>query len=158
MEHCLPSLLDTVHRRERAKTGLPADQLRQNDVVFDTISYLDSGCISGNLGRVTAIGKSSNHELISKALLNSAGSTFKQQVISRPTEYCHFIAAGSDHSPVTFEEDEQVFDITKYLPQESAEIPGLFSLPCTTPAPALTKASRVINVTKSGRLIKKPQY
>ena len=35
MEHCLPSLLDTVHRRERAKTGLPADQLRQNGFKVD---------------------------------------------------------------------------------------------------------------------------
>ena len=160
MEHCLPSLLDTVHRRERAKTGLPVDHLKQGDVIFDSISYLDSGCVSGNIGRVASVGKSSNHVLISKALLNSAGPTFKQQIISRPTEYCHFIAAGSDHSPVKFEEDEQIFDITKYLPQETIDVPGLFSLPLqpSTPAPALTKAARVINVSKSGRLIKKPQY
>ena len=160
MEHCLPSLLDTPHRRERHKAGLPVNELRQGDIIFDTISYMDSGCVSGNLGRVASVGKSSNHVLISKALINSTGKTFKQQIISRPPEYCHFIAPGSNHGSVDFEEDERVFDVTKYLPNTTSEVPGVYSLPplAEPAAPSLARGARVVGVSKSGRLIKKPKY
>ena len=128
MEHCLPSLLDTPHRRERAKQGLPVDLLKQNDVIFDTISYMETGCMSGNLARVAAVGKSSNHVLVSKAVLGSPGTTFEQQCISRPSEYCHFICPGGTTEPVSIG-DDQIFDVTKYLPKSDEPVPGVWQLP-----------------------------
>ena len=191
MEHCLPSLLDTTHRRERFKSGLPATHLRQNDIIFDTINYMDTGCVSGNLARVASVGASSNHVLLSKALLNTPGDTFKQQIVSRPVEYCHFIAPGDHHGTLSFEEEERTFDITKYLPKTTLTLPGVYTLPpratptdvssasssaappppsptpspaaappppSPTPSPALSNAARIVSVSRSGRIIKKPQY
>ena len=187
MEHCLPSLLDTPHRRERAKQGLPVDKLCQGDVIFDTVSYVESGCLSGNLARVMAVGSSANHVLISKAVLGSLGVTYEQQCVSRPSEYCHFICPGSSREPIPIG-DDQIFDVTEYLPKENEPVPGIWHLPGLpvtksepeqvlvrpltspgqpqaptqheqiTPAPCLAKGSRIQGTTRSGRVILKPNY
>jgi hypothetical protein len=121
----LGTLLDNPHRREFIKNKLSVEDLRVNDVVFDSVGFEDTGSLSGSLARIVALGKSRNHLLISKAMLKSEGVTYKQVCVSRPSTELHFICRGSGH-PVAIGE-LQTFNILKYIPK-MAGAPPLWTL------------------------------
>ena len=67
LANSLDTMLDTVHRRERVKHGLPVDQLSPGDVVFDSVGFRETASICGNICRVLQMGASGNHCLLGKA-------------------------------------------------------------------------------------------
>ena len=184
LAHSLPSLLDTVHRRERVKHGQPVDLLKKGDIVFDSIGFKETSSICGNICRILQLGTSGNHCLLGKANLSAGkskpGQVFPQLAISRPSNYLHFICNGDNNDDVLIGEDVN-FDIVQYLPgRETPTNAHLWTLPPSptsgvestsptptavdhtspqpvSPAPVLAEASEWVGVTKRGRAVKAPK-
>ena len=131
LANSLDTMLDTVHRRERVKHGLPVDQLSPGDVVFDSVGFRETASICGNICRVLQMGASGNHCLLGKANMRHSVSkeqAFPQIAISRPSNYLHFIAKGSNDNVLIGENVN--FDIVKYLPgTEPRDNAHLWTLP-----------------------------
>ena len=185
LAHSLPTLLDTVHRRERVKHGQPVDLLKEGDIVFDSIGFKETSSICGNICRILQLGASGNHCLLGKANLKpsvSRGQVFPQLAISRPSNYLHFICNGDNSDDVLIGENVN-FDIVQYLPgRETTTNAHLWTLPpfpvsemgataltptamghpshqsaSLAPAPKLAEAAEIHTVTKRGRAVKAPK-
>ena len=189
LANSLDTMLDTVHRRERVKHGLPVDQLSPGDVVFDSIGFRENASICGNICRVLQIGTSKNHCLLGKANMRHSVSreqVYPQIAVSRPSNYLHFIAKGSNDN-VLIGEDVN-FDIVKYLPgtepRNNAHLwtlppPPVTEIPANTPGgdipdpagsthasdrvtpapvPRLAQAAEIVAITRKGRAVRRPKH
>ena len=187
LANSLDTLLDTVHRRERVKHGLPVDQLSPGDVVFDSIGFRETASICGNICRVLQMGASGNHCLLSKAKIHSVSreQVYPQVVISRPSNYLHFICKGNNDNVLIGENIN--FDICEYLPgHKEAPNAHLWTLPppsasgdpadpanptpmttdinhtslqpAPAPAPRLREVADIHTFTKRGRAVRKPKF
>ena len=122
--HHLDSILDTPHRRERVKHGRDVNDLCVGDIVFDGITFRESGHLTGSLARVCEISASHNHVLVSKCLLRQKylkTGLFKKNIVSRPASECHFVAHGTE-DPIAVGPFE-TFNLPKYLPKDGVEFP-----------------------------------
>ena len=159
---------------EHSKIRESTQALSLNSVVFDSISYLESGNISGSLGRVVQLGKSKNFCLIARCL-NTDHDKARVVTVQRPTNALTPIVIQDCNQPAPndplfvlppFELERSKYNM---LPCElGAHNPPCASCPqipdniltpgdkSTSPEPVSHQSFKLPNKTRAGRQVRRP--